>query len=161
MLQPFLSRFQNQRSDLFLNQLLISTTDNALSLSVTYSLTFLDVKSTHLSLMWSSVVLSLTCPASLYSLYFRSQFPSPNNTCVFFVNSLFDFLGSEIQVSAADPLNLEPVLEVVVSTAAKLHLQTINCFLLEAAARDVCILVEPDAIPQAHLTATKEVCKMF
>jgi len=63
------------------------------------------------------------------------------------IHSLLDVLGSEVQVSVADPLNFKPILEVVVSTTAKLHLQTINGFFLKTAARHVGILVEPDAIP--------------
>lgn len=72
------------------------------------------------------------------------------------IHSLLDVLGGEVQVSVADPLNLKPVPEVAVSTAAKLHLQTIDGLLLETAARHVCVLVEADAIPQAHLTVKRE-----
>lgn len=72
------------------------------------------------------------------------------------IHSLLDILGGEVQVSVVDPLNFEPVLEVVVSTATKLHLQTIDGLFLKAAARNICVLVEANAIPQAHLTAERE-----
>lgn len=131
-----------------------------LFLSLTYSLTFLDMKSAHLSLM--QTILCLTPHITLDSLLLISFLFISYHTCVFVVvYSLLDFLGSEIQVSVADPLNLEPVLEVVVSTAAKLHLQTINGLLLEATARDVRILVEPDAVPQAHLKQRIPFAKCF
>lgn len=65
------------------------------------------------------------------------------------VNLLFHFLGAEVQVAITDPLDLEPVLEVIVPTALELHLQPINVLLLEAATRGVCVLVEADAVPQA------------
>lgn len=71
------------------------------------------------------------------------------------IHSLLDFFGGEVQVSVIDPLNLKPVLEVVVSAAAKLHLQTIDGLLLETAARHICVLIEADAVPQAHLTEKK------
>lgn len=64
---------------------------------------------------------------------------------------LFHFLRAEIKVAVADPLDLEPIPEVIVPTTLKLHLQTIDVLLLEAAAWCVCILVEADAIPQASL----------
>lgn len=72
------------------------------------------------------------------------------------VHSLLDILGGEVQVSVADPLNLKPVLEIVVSATAKLHLQTINGFFLEAATRHVCVLVETNTIPQAHLAVQRQ-----
>lgn len=83
------------------------------------------------------------------------SFNSLNLTLTVF-HSLFDFLGSEVQKSAADPLNLKPVLEVVVATTAKLNLQTIDGLFLKTAARHVCVLVEADTISQAHLTAKRE-----
>lgn len=77
------------------------------------------------------------------------------------IHSLLDLLGGVVQVSVADPLHFKPILEVVVSTAAKLHLQTIDCLLLKTAARHVCVLVEPNTIPQAHLTAERERSGVF
>lgn len=77
------------------------------------------------------------------------------------IHSLLDVLGGVVQVSVADPLHFKPILEVVVSTAAKLHLQTIDCLLLKTAARHVCVLVEPNTIPQAHLTAGRERSGVF
>lgn len=68
------------------------------------------------------------------------------------IYSLLYILGGEVQVSVADPLDLEPVLEVVVSATTKLHLQTIDGLFLETATRYVCVLVETNAVPQAHLT---------
>lgn len=64
---------------------------------------------------------------------------------------LFHFFRAEVQVTIADPLDLKPVPEVIVSTALKLHLQMIYVLFLEAAARGVCVLVETKAVPQAHL----------
>lgn len=64
---------------------------------------------------------------------------------------LFHFLGAEVQVAIADPLDLKPVLEVTVSAALKLHLQAIYILFLEAAAGGVCVLVEAKAVPQAGL----------
>lgn len=81
---------------------------------------------------------------------------APHNLLNHVIRSLLDILGGEVQVSVVDPLNLEPVLEVVVSTATKLHLQTIDGLFLKAAARDVCVLVEANTIPQAHLTVERE-----
>lgn len=71
------------------------------------------------------------------------------------MNSLFDILGGEVQVSIAHPLNLEPIPEVVVSTTTKLHLQMINGLFLETASWHVCVLVEANSISQAHLTAKR------
>lgn len=68
------------------------------------------------------------------------------------IHSLLDILGGEVQVSAADPLDLKPISEVVVSAAAELHLQKIDGLFLETAARHICVLVETNAIPQAHLS---------
>lgn len=84
-----------------------------------------------------------------------SCLPASHNFLLPVIHSLLDVLGGEVQVSAADPLNFKPVLEVVVSTTAKLHLQTINGFFLVTTARHVCVLVEANAIPQAHLTAER------
>lgn len=72
------------------------------------------------------------------------------------IHSLLDVLGSEVQVSVADPLNFKPIPEVVVSTTAKLHLQTIDGLFLKTAARHVCVLVKPNTIPQAHLAVERE-----
>lgn len=72
------------------------------------------------------------------------------------IYSLLDILGGEVQVSVADPLDLKPVPEVVVSATAKLHLQTIDSFFLETATRHVCVLVETNAIPQTHLTLQRQ-----
>lgn len=69
----------------------------------------------------------------------------------YYFHSLLDFFGGEVQVSVADPLNLKPVLEIVVSTTAELHLQTINGLFLETAARYICVLVETNPIPEANL----------
>lgn len=66
-------------------------------------------------------------------------------------NLLFHFLSAEIKVAVADPLDLKPVPEVIVSTALKLHLEAIDVLFLETAAWGVCVLVEADTIPQAHL----------
>lgn len=71
------------------------------------------------------------------------------------IHSLLHVFGGEVQVSVIDPLDLEPVLEVVVSTAAKLHLQAIDGLLLETAARHVCVLVETDAVSQTHLAESE------
>lgn len=68
------------------------------------------------------------------------------------IHSLLDIFGGEVQVSVADPLNFKPVPEIVVSTAAKLHLQTINGLFLKTAARHVRVLVETNTIPEANLT---------
>lgn len=65
-------------------------------------------------------------------------------------NLLFDFLRAEIKVAVADPLDLKPVPEVIVSTTMEVHLQAIDVLFLEAAARGVCVLVEADAVPQAN-----------
>lgn len=67
------------------------------------------------------------------------------------MNLLFHFFGTEVQVTIADPLDLKPIFEVIVSTALKLHLQAIYVLFLEAAARGVCVLVETKAVPQAGL----------
>lgn len=66
-------------------------------------------------------------------------------------HSLLDILGGVVQVSVADPLNFKPILEVGVSTAAKLHLQTINGFFLKTASGYIRVLVEANTIPQADL----------
>lgn len=71
--------------------------------------------------------------------------------CIVVHNLLFDFFWAEVKVAVADPLDLKPVPEVVVSTALKRHLQTVDVLLLEAATRGVRVLVEADAIPQADL----------
>lgn len=71
------------------------------------------------------------------------------------MHSLLHFFGGEVQVSVIDPLDLEPVLEVVVSTAAKLHLQAIDGLLLETAARHVCVLVETYSVSQTHLAESE------
>lgn len=72
------------------------------------------------------------------------------------IHSLLDFLGGEVQVSVADPLNFKPIPEVGVPTTAKLHLQTIDGLFLKTAAWHICVLVEPNTIPQADLTAERE-----
>lgn len=107
------------------------------------------------------ICLSLT-HVDLYFLCFSSLY-TPHHFFSFFlwliIHSLLDVLGGEVQISIADPLNLKPVLEVVVSTAAELHLQTINGLLLKTAAGHVCVLVEADPIPQSHLTLKREKCR--
>lgn len=62
---------------------------------------------------------------------------------------LFHFCGAEVKVAVADPLDLKPVPEVIVSAALELHLQAVDVLLLEATARGVRVLVEADAVPQA------------
>lgn len=76
------------------------------------------------------------------------------------IDSLLDIFGGEIQISVVDPLNFKPVLEVVVSTAAELHLQTIDGLFLKTASRHVRVLVETDAVPQTHLKSREEPCFM-
>ena len=61
---------------------------------------------------------------------------------------LFDFLWAEIKVAVANPLNLEPISEVVISAAAKLHLHQVQGPLHVAAPRRVRVLVELHAVPQ-------------
>lgn len=87
--------------------------------------------------------------------------PAPHNLLIHVIHSLLDVFGGEVQVSVVDPLNFEPILEVVVSTAAKLHLQTIDGLFLKTAARHVCVLVEANTIPQAHLTVGRERSGLF
>lgn len=67
------------------------------------------------------------------------------------LHSLLDVFGGEVQVSVVHPLHFKPVLEVAVSTAAELHLQTINGLFLETAAWYICVLVEANTVPQAYL----------
>lgn len=83
----------------------------------------------------------------------RSQLccPFAHNVPPCAIHSLLHFFGGEVQVSVIDPLDLEPVLEIVVSAAAKLHLQSIDGLLLETASRHVRVLVETDAVSQTHL----------
>lgn len=102
---------------------------------------------------WSLTLFYLIYLFCVLILVISAPFISQNLLIV--IHSLLDLLGGVVQVSVADPLHLKPILEVVVSTAAKLHLQTIDCLLLKTAARHVCVLVEPNTIPQAHLTAGK------
>lgn len=72
------------------------------------------------------------------------------------IDSLLDFFGGEIQISVVDPLNFKPVLEVVVSTAAELHLQTVDGLFLKTASRHIRVLVETNAVPQTHLKCREE-----
>lgn len=77
------------------------------------------------------------------------------------IHLLLDIFGGEVQVSVVDPLNFEPIPEIVVATAAKLHLQMINGLFLKTAAWHICVLVEPNAIPQTHLTLERERSVLF
>ena len=61
---------------------------------------------------------------------------------------LFDFLGAEVQVAVANPLNLEPIPVVVISTATELYLHQVQGPLHVAASRCVRVLVVPHAVPQ-------------
>lgn len=70
---------------------------------------------------------------------------------LYYLHLLFDLLGVEIKVAVADPLDFEPVPEVIVPTALELHLQPIDVLLLEAPTRGVRVFVEADAVPQADL----------
>lgn len=64
-----------------------------------------------------------------------------------YIYLLFHFLGAEIKVAVANPLDLKPVPEVIVAAALELHLQAVDVLLLEAAAWGVRVLVEPNAVP--------------
>lgn len=63
--------------------------------------------------------------------------------------SLSDGVVAHVQVAVADPLDLEPVPEVVVAAAAELDLGQVQCSLHETASWRVRVLVELDAVLQA------------
>lgn len=63
--------------------------------------------------------------------------------------SLSDGVVAHVQVAVADPLDLEPVPEVVVAAAAELDLRQVQCSLHETASWRVRVLVELDAVLQA------------
>lgn len=63
-------------------------------------------------------------------------------------NSLFHFLGAEVQVAVADPLNLKPISVVVIPAATEIHLHQVQGPLHVAATRCVRVLVVLHAVLQ-------------
>lgn len=89
---------------------------------------------------------SICCDACFFSLmltkswYYAIQTPLSH--------LLFHFLGAEVQVSVADPLNFKPIFEAIVSTAFELNLEHVDCLLHEASSGGVCVPVELHAVLQ-------------